>query len=128
MAQASEVPSSVVKTSEVVGVEVQNSQGDDLGTIEEIILDKITGNVRYVVLSFGGFLGMGDKLFALPWNSIAFNESRDAFILNVSKDKLTKAPGFDKNNWPNFSDKKWAKSIFEYYGSEPYWLKDDIEA
>lgn len=125
MTKLSDVPSSVVKTKEVIGVDVENSQEENLGKIEEIILDKVTGSVRYVVLSFGGFLGLGDKLFALPWNSISYDESRDSFILNVGKEKLERAPGFDKNNWPNFSDKKWAKDIFDYYDSEPYWLKED---
>lgn len=127
MARSEDVPSSVVKTSEVIGVDVENTQGEDLGSVEEIILDKVTGNVRYVVLSFGGFMGMGDKLFALPWNSLSYDENKGSFILNVAKEKLEKAPGFNKENWPNFSDKKWAKDIFDYYDSEPYWLKDDGE-
>src|SRR5690348_9823020 len=98
MTQATELSPSVVKTKEVIGVSVKNAQNESLGKIEEIILDKLSGNVRYVVLSFGGVLGMGDKLFALPWNAIHYDEDLDSFILNIDKEKLKNAPGFDKNN------------------------------
>lgn len=111
-----ETSKSVVKTNDVIGVPVKNAAKEDLGEIEEIILDKVKGNVRYIVLSFGGFLGMGDKLFALPWNSIKYDTEDDCFILNVNKEKLKNAPGFDKDHWPDWSDQKWAESLNQFYG------------
>lgn len=112
---------SVVKTKDVVGVCVKNANDEDLGKIEEIILDKVQGNVRYAVLSFGGFLGMGDKLFSIPWKALHYNKAKDSFVLNIDKEKLKNAPGFDKNNWPDWSDETWGTSIYDYYGTKPYW-------
>lgn len=121
MNKSATLPEDVVKTSEVIGVDVENNDEENLGTIQEIILDKVEGQVRYVVLSFGGIFGLGGKLFALPWKSLHFDEERDCFILDVDKEKLINAPSFDKENWPTFSDRKWGESIHNYYGSRPYW-------
>lgn len=121
MVQATELSPDLVKSSEVVDVSVKNRTGESLGEIQELVLDKITGQVRYVVLSFGGFLGMGDKFFALPWNALKYDENQDAFIIGLDKETLKRAPGFDKNSWPNMSDRRWATEVFKFYGTKPYW-------
>jgi hypothetical protein len=72
--------------------------------------------VTYAVLAFGGFLGMGKKLFAVPWNALTLDTKNKCFVLNVDKDSLKDAPGFDTDNWPNMIDESWAKSIHLYYG------------
>ncbi|MCC5792273.1 MAG: PRC-barrel domain-containing protein [Legionellaceae bacterium] len=108
----------LVRTHNVVGIDVQNAQDENLGKIEDLVLNKQTGHVEYVVLSFGGFLGMGDKLFALPWSIFSFDDSKDCFIINVEKEKLKNSPGFDKDQWPNMSDEKWGSSIHSYYGTK----------
>ncbi len=108
--------SNIVKSSEVIGVSVINTEKENLGKIEEIVLNKITGQVHYVVLSFGGLLGMGDKYFAFPWKSISYSPEDKSFILNVSKDKLEDAEGFDKDHWPDMSDEQWGKDINDLYG------------
>lgn len=105
----------IVKADEVIGVKVINSSKEDLGKIHEIVLDKLSGQVKYLVLESGSFLGLGGKLFALPWNSVHYNPDEEAFVLNVSKEKIKNAPGFDKNHWPEFSDDRWGKSIIDYY-------------
>jgi sporulation protein YlmC with PRC-barrel domain len=105
----------IVKSAEVIGVTVKNPEGDKLGKIEEIVLDKLSGQVHYVVLSFGGILGMGDKFFAFPWKSISYSKDDKSFILNVSKDKLKGAPGFDKDHWPDMAQEQWARDIKDYY-------------
>ncbi|TAK73549.1 MAG: PRC-barrel domain containing protein [Gammaproteobacteria bacterium] len=110
-----------VKASEVISVSVQNPAGEDLGEIKEIILDKVGGQVRYLVLSYGGFLGIGDKLFALPWKAIHYDGDKDVFILNVDKERLKNAPGFDKDNWPDMADREWEQTIHEFYKTNPYW-------
>lgn len=81
----------------LVGDGVRNTAGDSLGKIEELMIDLPTGRVAYAVLSFGGFLGMGDKLFAIPWSALKLDEAAHEFVLNVSKERLEKAPGFDKS-------------------------------
>jgi hypothetical protein len=100
---------------EVIGIEVKNASKESLGKICEIMLDKFSGKSTYVVLESGSILGLGGKLFALPWNSLHFNPEEDCFILNIDKEKLKNAPGFDKNNWPDTADSTWAESISEYY-------------
>jgi sporulation protein YlmC with PRC-barrel domain len=111
----------VMSAGTLAGDHVRNSAGEDLGKIEEIMIDVPTGRVAYAVLSFGGFLGMGDKLFALPWDALQLNEAEHEFILNVDKATLENAPGFEKDNWPDMADKNWASQIYGHYGSKPYW-------
>jgi hypothetical protein len=99
---------------------VRNSAGEDLGKVSDIMIDIPTGRVAYAVLSFGGFLGMGDKLFAVPWDALEVDEDEKCFILNVDKRKLEQAPGFDKDNWPDMSDPSFISRVSEFYGVRPY--------
>ena len=82
--------------------------------------DMRTGRVSYAVMSFGGFLGMGEKLFAVPWSMLVLDTKNRRFVLNVEKDRLTTAPGFDKGKWPDMADPSWAKGIHDYYGAKQY--------
>jgi len=111
----------VMSAGTLAGDRVRNSAGEDLGKVEEIMLDVPTGRVAYAVLSFGGFLGMGNKLFAVPWDSLTLDEGTHEFVLNVDKNTLENAPGFDKDNWPDMADPTWGGQIHDYYGSKPYW-------
>jgi len=111
----------VLSASSLAGDQVQNSAGDDLGKVAEIMIDIPAGKVAYAVLSFGGFLGMGNKLFAVPWSALRVDEDKKIFILDVDKQKLENAPGFDKDNWPDMADTAWGNEIFSYYGAVPYW-------
>lgn len=103
----------------LVGNDVYNHKDEDLGDIKEIMLDMRSGKAVYAVLSFGGILGLGEKLFAVPWAALALDTKNKRFILKVEKDTLKDAPGFDKNNWPNMADASWTKKIHSYYGIEP---------
>lgn len=111
----------VLSSGTISGNSVINPQGDDLGKIEDIMLDQNEGKVAYAVLSFGGFLGMGDKLFAIPWDALAVDQEEERFILDVDREVLENAPGFDKDNWPDFADPQWGRQIHDYYGTTPYW-------
>jgi len=73
------------------------------------------------VLSFGGILGMGDKLFAIPWGALTLDTDRKCFVLDVPKDRLQSAPGFDKDRWPAMADASWASQVYAYYNQPPYW-------
>ena len=86
-----------------------------------IMLDVERGRIAYAVLSVGGFLGLGDKLFAVPWSALKLDTDRSCFVLNVDKERLENAPGFDKDRWPSMADEQWATEIHSYYGSRPYW-------
>ncbi len=111
----------VMSAGTLAGDRVRNSAGEDLGKIEEIMLDVPSGRVAYAVLSFGGFLGMGSKLFAVPWQTLTLNERDHEFIMNVDKSVLENAPGFDKDNWPDMADPNFGAQIYKHYGYKPYW-------
>ena len=103
----------------LIGDSVVNGQEDDLGDIKEIMIDMRSGQVAYAVLSFGGFLGMGEKLFAVPWQALHLDTINKRFVLDVDKDRLKTAPGFDPDNWPDMSDVGWSNQIHTFYGTDP---------
>ena len=103
----------------LMGNDVYNKDGEDLGDIKEFMIDMATGRVKYAVLSFGGLLGMGDKLFAVPLAALALDTLNKRFTLNVPKAVLKDAPGFDKDRWPSMSDSTWASGVHRFYGT-PY--------
>lgn len=108
-----------MSASTLIGDDVYNLQDEDLGDVKEFMLDMRTGKVAYAVLSFGGFLGMGEKLFAVPWAALKLDTENKRFTLNVSKERLESAPGFDKDNWPDMADPVWTNGIHSYYGTTP---------
>lgn len=101
----------------LIGNDVYNRDGEDLGDIKEFMVDMATGRIAYAVLSFGGVLGLGDKLFAVPWAALALDTIKKRFSLNVPKAALKDAPGFDKAHWPAMSDKTWASGVHQFYGT-----------
>ncbi|MGK5003213.1 PRC-barrel domain-containing protein [Janthinobacterium lividum] len=101
----------------LIGDDVYNHEDEELGDIKEIMLDMRTGQIAYAVLSFGGVLGMGDKLFAVPWERLTLDTVNKRFLLNVDKDLLKNAPGFDKNNWPDMGSEAWNQQMEAFYGS-----------
>jgi sporulation protein YlmC with PRC-barrel domain len=103
----------------LIGEDVVNRQEESLGDIKEIMLDMRSGEVAYAVLSFGGFLGMGEKLFAVPWQALQLDTVNKCFILNIDKERLKAAPGFDPNAWPDMSDLAWVTQIHSFYGTDP---------
>ena len=111
----------VLSCGSLIGTSVKNRQGENLGDLKEIMVDTNSGRVAYAVLSFGGFLGLGDKYFAIPWDAFTVNTSDETLILNVDKERLENAPGFDKDNWPSGADHDYLTSIYDYYQYEPYW-------
>ncbi|MEN0037930.1 MAG: PRC-barrel domain-containing protein [Cellvibrio sp.] len=100
------------------GNDVYNREGDSLGDIKEIMLDVASGKISYAVLSFGTFLGLGGKLFAVPWSALTLDTENKRFILDVNKERLKNAPGFDKDDWPDMADETWAKNVHSYYGRQ----------
>jgi hypothetical protein len=113
--------SSPLKASNIIGSKVVNPERESLGNIKEMVIDPSTGKVAYAVVSFGGFLGMGTKLFAIPFSAFAYTESENEYVLDVAKERLQEAPGFNADNWPSMSDEKWNRDMFSYYDRSPYW-------
>jgi len=117
----------VLSATNIIGNKVVNSEGEQLGNIRDLVLDLDDAQIAYAVLSFGGFLGMGDKLFAVPLEALSFRAEDHTVILDVDKEVLKNAPGFNKDHWPNDSQYEtgWLADIYEYYGYSPYWMPDE---
>lgn len=103
------------------GNDVFNLEGEKLGTIQDIMLDVPQGKIAYAVLSRGGVLGMGDKLFAVPWGALTLDTARKCFVMNVDSQRLKDAEGFDKDKWPKMADFTWASEIHKHYDQPTYW-------
>jgi len=116
----------VLSASSLTTDSVRNRMNEDVGSIKEIMIDLPSGRVAYAVLSVGGFLGMGDRLFAIPWESLVVDEDRKCLILDVDKSRLENAPGFDKSNWPDMADTSWGQGVRKYWtGSGDYGMEAD---
>jgi sporulation protein YlmC with PRC-barrel domain len=102
----------------LIGDSVVNAADENLGDIKEIMLDMNTGQVAYAVLAFGGFLGMGEKLFAVPWQALHLDTVNKRFVLNIDKERLKNAPGFNTDAWPDMTDIAWANQIHSFYGTD----------
>ena len=105
--------SGVLKASELIGMSVQGTDGKKLGDIKDLVIDPEEGGVEYAVLEFGGFAGIGDKYFAVPWDALQLDQSNKKLLLDVHKRELKDAPGFDKNNWPDLNLDQGL--IYEFY-------------
>ena len=114
-------PPKALSTRTLKGDKVTNVNGEDLGRVEEIMIDLEWGRVAYVVLSFGSHVRGKDKLFAVPWDVLTISHHDKKFILNVSEETLKEAPGFDKDDWPDNADLSWLVEVYECYDCVPYW-------
>ena len=110
-----------LSSSSLVGDKVTNRDGQDLGKIDEVMIDVASGRVAYAVLSFGGFLGLGDKLFAIPWSMLSIDTHNQKCVLDVTKEQLENADGFDKDNWPDFAEESFHTTTYGYWKQTPYW-------
>ncbi len=115
-----------LSASTIKGDKVVNAAGENLGKIEELMIDLQDGRVAYAALSFGGFLGLGNKLFAIPWQALQMKLHDHAILLDIPKDVLKKAEGFDKDHWP-VTTLEWLSVMYSYYGYQPYWQTQRIE-
>lgn len=105
-----------LSATSLIGDDVRNASGEDLGKIEDLMIDVSDGSVEYAVLTFGGVLGMGNKLFAVPMKAMSLDINDKCFVLNVEQGRLENSPGFDKDNWPDMANAEWRQSIHSHYG------------
>lgn len=111
----------LISADKVEGTSVFNAEGEKLGTVDTVMLDKRGGNVAYAVMSFGGFLGMGEKHHPLPWQTLTYDETKHGYVVNLSKDQLKKAPTMSVGEYERLADRAYGESIYNYYGVAPYW-------
>lgn len=103
------------RASKITGATVFSRQGEEFGKVNDLVIGQ-DGRVQYMILSYGGVMGVGDKLVPIPWRAVSPGTKENTFSVNVDKDKLARAPSFDPNNWPNFADPSYDERIFSYYG------------
>lgn len=122
---------SAFRVTQLMDLSVMNSQNEDLGSIEDLVIDPHNGKIRYAALSFGGFLGIGDKLFAVPWEALQVRTNNDGDMylhLDATKEKLKNAPGFNQDNWPDFASQTWSTGVDKFYGVQRQQQKQIEEA
>jgi sporulation protein YlmC with PRC-barrel domain len=104
-----------LSASSLNGTDIRNSSGEDLGKIEDLMIDTATGAVDYAVVSFGGFLGIGDKYFAVPLEAFDVDADQQSLVLDQTKERLESAPGFDKDDWPSGANPRWREEVRSFY-------------
>lgn len=113
---------SLIASDKVEGTKVYRSNGDKIGNIDRVMIDKITGKVAYAVMSFGGFLGMGEDYYPLPWSLLTYNPRLDGYEVNITDQQLKGAPHYGRAESWDWSDRTRGQKIFDYYGTTPYWM------
>ena len=111
----------LIAASQVSGTAVYNPQGERLGTIDDVMLEKISGRAVYAVLSFGGFLGIGDRHYPLPWPQLRYDVVFGGYVVNLDKRMLENAPSYGAGEAVSWEDPAWGRSVYDYYKTQPYW-------
>ena len=112
---------SLIASNKVEGTPVYRSNGDRVGQIDWLMIEKISGRVAYAVMSFGGFMGIGEDYYPLPWSPLTYNPTLDGYEVNISEDQLKGAPKYSKHESWDWSDQARGQKIFDYYGVSPFW-------
>jgi PRC-barrel domain len=118
-------PPRLLPAGKARGIKVINQQDETLGEIDDVVFDVQGGSVAYAAMASGGFLGLGERLFAVPWTALAYDASRQCFVLNAQKESFEHAPGFDKDRWPSDAGAEWHEQVHRHYGRSPYWQHAD---
>ena len=112
---------SLIGSDKVEGTAVYRSNGDRVGKIERVMIDKLTGKVAYAVMSFGGFMGIGEDYYPLPWSLLTYNPSLEGYEVNVGEQQLKGAPKYSKHESWDWADRARGEKIYDYYGVSPFW-------
>jgi hypothetical protein len=111
----------LIGSDKVQGTPVYRSNGERIGTIERVMIDKLSGKVAYAVMSFGGFMGIGEDYYPLPWSLLAYNERLDGYEVNVSEQQLKGAPKYSRHETWDWSDRARDRKVSAYYDVTPFW-------
>ena len=112
---------SLIGSDKVEGTAVYRSNGDKVGTIDRVMIDKISGKVAYAVMSFGGFMGIGEDYYPLPWSLLTYNPRLEGYEVNIGEQQLKGAPKYGKHESWDWSDRARDRKVYDYYGVSPYW-------
>jgi PRC-barrel domain len=112
---------SLISAGKVQGTHVYNTQGESLGELEDVMIDKRSGKIAYAVMSFGGFLGVGNDYHPLPWNTLKYDTRQGGYVVGLTKQQLEGAPRFARNENPAWGDRSFEQRIHDFYRAPPYW-------
>jgi hypothetical protein len=112
----------LISGDKVSGTKVYNTAGESIGEIRDLMIDKTSGKVAYAVMSFGGFLGMGEKYHPLPWALLKYDTSREGYVVNLSKTQLEGGPAYDRDSDPEWGNRVYETKLHTYYATDPYWI------
>jgi PRC-barrel domain len=112
---------SLISAGKVQGTNVYNTQGDNLGEVYDVMIDKRSGKIAYAVMSFGGILGMGSNYHPLPWNTLKYDTRQGGYVVGLTKEQLEGAPTIRRDEKPAWGDRSYEQSIHDYYKAAPYW-------
>ena len=118
---ATDETSTLISSDKVEGTAVYDRAGEKLGSVHTLMIDKVSGRVAYAVMSFGGFLGIGDRYHPLPWDVLTYDTSQGGYAVDLDPSRLEDAPTFGESETPNWSDRRWGQQVHDYYGTRPYW-------
>ena len=118
---ATDETSRLIAAEKVNGTSVYNRQGEHLGTIEDVMLDKVSGKVAYAVMGFGGFLGIGERYHPLPWSVLSYDTRLGGYVVDLDRDRLSGAPTFSADEEVDWNDRNWGQRVNDYYGTSPWW-------
>jgi sporulation protein YlmC with PRC-barrel domain len=113
--------SRMMTASRLCGNKVINLQNETLGQIDEVVIDVPRGRIAYAAMASGGFLGLGERMFAVPWTALRYDAGRECFTMDARKETFDNAPGFDKDRWPTQAQSDWHDSVHRHYGAPLYW-------
>ena len=106
----------------IVGTRVVSPQDVELGKVDEVVMNAFNTSVEFLVMSYGGFWGLGEKRFAVPWHAVRFDHDKQVYVLNLSQDEIADLPPYEKDAWPDFSDDRWNRNVHSYDEMTPFWM------
>lgn len=112
----------LISADRVEGTPVYDVRGQRLGTIDRILIDKVSGKVVYADLAFGGFLGIGEHNHPLPWSILTYDTDKEGYVVNVDRERLMKAPTLERRAEIDWDDETWGRKLYDYYGVRPFWM------
>ena len=110
-----------IRASRVIGTTVYNTAGENMGTIEDVMLEKTANDIMFAVIGFGGFLGIGDRHYPLPWEKLTYDTNMGGFVVDLDRRMIEGAPSYTDESTASWEDPTWGKRVYEYYGAHPYW-------
>jgi len=111
----------LIAADQVEGTSVYNPSGESLGSVEDVLIDKHSGKIAYAVVGFGGFLGIGDRHYPLPWEKLKYDTSMGGFVVDIDRRTLEGAPSYTSDETVGWEDPAWGRRVYDYYGARPYW-------